>query len=87
MNQFLNFLELRAPFHPGVHFEISEWVLFPASATNPKQANWYDCGVFVLMGIYFISSDLPWDSRVISDADLQNFRLCLTHWLLKGRLD
>ena len=87
MNQFLIFLELRAPFHPGVHFETSEWVLFPASATNPKQANWYDCGVFVLMGIYFISSDLPWDSRVISDADLQNFRLCLTHWLLKGRLD
>ena len=83
---FRNFLRTRAQHH-GLQFNPAEWTFVLSSQETPQQENDYDCGVFVLMGIYFLSAGSEWNNRPIGAGLLLQFRLSLTRWLLTKRLD
>lgn len=75
-------LEMEAN-HRGEKLNLDEWTNYDEDATIPRQDNFYDCGVFVLMYLSHLAANKPFR---FTQADVPNLRLRIAHEILKNKV-
>ncbi len=67
-----------------INFDITEWNIFEGAKGIPQQNNGYDCGVFIIMYMEFLSRDIS--LLELHCSDMENWRKKIALTILSGSL-